>query len=443
MIAATGIALTSSAPGAALVALVLVGLTLPVARGVARRDGDARLSGLIMCALVLHLLGSLAQIFIVDHVYGGIADFLRYDHQGALLSANFRRGNFSTAGSGVTSVLGDGSVSIIAGIVFAVVGVDQAAGFFVFSWMALMGLVLFYRAFAVGFPDGDRRRYALLVFLLPSLLYWPSVVGKEAVMMLALGIAALGGARVLARARGGLGLLLVGLAIGAAVRPQEALLFFGAFFVAYLLRRRQPAGALAPLRGAGRLVLLLGAGAALLLLTEKLLGSAHLAGSSLTGVLSKVHANNTGTGAGFGSSDVAYSPNPLYFPRDLYTVVLDPLPVQAHSATQLAASLENTVILALVLTSLRRLGQALRASFHRPYVMAAVIYSAGFAYVFAALGNLGLIDRERALLFPFLLVLFAVPLSPRGAEESYPWEHGAPRRAGRAAGEASAADLLA
>jgi hypothetical protein len=38
-----------------------------------------------------------------------------------------------------------------------------------------------------------------------------------------------------------------------------------------------------------------------------------------------------------------------------------------------------------------------------------LIYSAGFIYVFSALGNVGLLARERTLLFPVLFVLFALP----------------------------------
>ena len=38
------------------------------------------------------------------------------------------------------------------------------------------------------------------------------------------------------------------------------------------------------------------------------------------------------------------------------------------------------------------------------------------------MGNLGLIDRERVLLLPFLLVPLAVPISPKGTPPQYPWE---------------------
>ena len=58
-----------------------------------------------------------------------------------------------------------------------------------------------------------------------------------------------------------------------------------------------------------------------------------------------------------------------------------------------------------------------------PYVMMCLVYSIGFIYAFAALGNLGLIYRERVMLLPFLMVLFAIPRSPRGQPAMYEWEY--------------------
>ena len=40
--------------------------------------------------LVLHLIGAPVQIWVVDHLYGGIADYNRYDAQGAALAEGFR-----------------------------------------------------------------------------------------------------------------------------------------------------------------------------------------------------------------------------------------------------------------------------------------------------------------------------------------------------------------
>ncbi len=112
----------------------------------------------------------------------------------------WRNGHFSLAGSGITGILGTGSTSIASGVVMTIVGPDQLAAFFVGSWLAFVGCVFFYLAFRVTFPRADRRRYALLVFLFPSLLFWTADVSKEAFMMFGLGLAAYGIALVM-RAR--------------------------------------------------------------------------------------------------------------------------------------------------------------------------------------------------------------------------------------------------
>ena len=100
-------------------------------------------------------------------------------------------------------IVNDGSVSIAAGIVMALVGVNQLATFLVFSWLSFIGAIFFYRAFTLTFPGADHRRYALMLFFLPSLIFWTADISKESLMMLALGMIAYGAAKFLARNRGG------------------------------------------------------------------------------------------------------------------------------------------------------------------------------------------------------------------------------------------------
>ena len=149
----------------------------------------------------------------------------------------------------------------------------------------------------------------------------------------------------------------------------------------------------------------------------------HSANSSLS--LNKIAANNSsGSGAGFGSSGVPYSTSPITYPRDIYEILLNPLPFNFHGKGELLAAAENTFILGLILYSLRQLRMVPRAAFARAYVMMCVVYSAFFIYAFASLGNLGLITRERTLLFPFLLVLLCIPPYPQGtAAPLREWEY--------------------
>ncbi len=146
----------------------------------------------MIASVILHLVCAPLQIYVVDHFYGGVADWLRYDHQGALLADMWRNGHFQLAGSGVNGIVGNGSVSIAGGVVMTLVGPDQLAAFFVGSWLAFVGCLFIYLAFRVTFPNSDRRWYAVLLFLFPSLLFWTADVSKEAFMLLGLGLAVYG-----------------------------------------------------------------------------------------------------------------------------------------------------------------------------------------------------------------------------------------------------------
>ena len=65
------------------------------------------------------------------------------------------------------------------------------------------------------------------------------------------------------------------------------------------------------------------------------------------------------------------------------------------------AAIENSIIVAVILFSLRQIRIIPRASMARGYVMMCVAYSLGFMYAIAALGNLGLITGSARCSFPF------------------------------------------
>jgi hypothetical protein len=389
---------------------------------VAGSDPYVKLRNVMLASLILHLLCAPLQILVVDHFYGGIADWLRYSHQGALLSDNWRAGQFTTEGTGIGRIVTDGAISIYAGIIMTVVGPNLLASFFVASFCAFAGTVFFYMAFRLTFPEARGGRYAVLVFLFPSLLFWTADVGKESSMLLALGLTAYGMALIL-KGRGiGYIYTVVGGAVALVIRPDEVVILVVAFALAMVVRGvfRQGRAFGSPIRVVAAIVVI---GAFVVLTGIEASHFLHqsVGGNSLSGTLNSVTANNSGVGEGYGSSNVAYSSNPLFYPRDIYTVLFDPPPFLAHSVTQLAAAAENTLIFAVIVFSFRQLRCTFRASFQRPYVFVCVIYTLVFIYAFAALGNLGLITRERTLVLPFLFVLLAIPLAPEG-QYPYPWQ---------------------
>src|SRR5690606_28008494 len=93
-------------------------------------------------------------------------------------------------------------------------------------------------ACVVAFPEANHRRYAVLLFFLPTMIYWPSSIGKEAWMIFTMGLATYGVALVLKHKP--LGYLTTGLGLlgTAMVRPHVTVLIFMSLLFAYMLRRR-------------------------------------------------------------------------------------------------------------------------------------------------------------------------------------------------------------
>jgi hypothetical protein len=413
--------LAISIPSNPIVGLAIAGILFGIGRPIILRVSIAEknpwLVRVLTISLLLHLLAAPLQIWVVDHFYNGIADWLRYDNQGSSLASSYRHFDFSVPGK---RLVGDGMVSAIAASVFAIIGVNQVGAFLIFSFGAWLGLLFFYRAFSLTFAGANHRRYAILLFFLPSLIFWTADVSKEAIMTLSLGLAAFGAAKILARQRGGFVLLIIGGALGAVVRPNELLLLLAGFCIALLILPAGPRRTLGGIRRVGSVAFLLVLLGVALYLTEHFLRSSG--GSFSLQQISTTDKGSTASGAGFGSSNVSYSPGPQGFFHDVFTVLLDPLGYNAHGNGERLASVENLVVLGVILSSWRQLRIVVRASFARPYVLLCGIYSLGFMYTFAALGNLGLITRERTLLFPFLLVVLSIPRSPKGEEPQFDWE---------------------
>jgi hypothetical protein len=399
---------------AVVVAVILFALGRLVIQRVAIAEANPWLVRVMTFSLVLHLLAAPSQIFVVDHFYHGIADWNRYVHQGALLAPNFRRFDFSTAGADVRQIVNDGSVSIAAGIAMAIVGVNQLACFLVFSWLSFIGSVCFFRAFTLTFAGAEHRRYALMLFFMPSLIFWTADISKESLMMFALGMIAYGAAKFIARQRGGFALVVPGAFIGVYVRPNELLLVVAGFVIAMMVPTASTRKSLGGIRRVLSVIFL-----AAVLYLSVVVTIKYLHHGLNTNSLTTTNADNSVTGT---SGGVPYSTSPAAYPRDIYNVLFNPELFNAHGFGERIAAIENSVILGLVLISLRNLRMVPRAAFARPYVMLCAIYTVLFIYTFAALGNLGLIERERTMMIPFMLVLLCVPRGPRGAPPRYEWE---------------------
>lgn len=398
-----------------LTGLVLLVLVAPlVARHVAKVGDDPGLVRITMWAAAVKLAAAPLYLFVIYHFYGGIADTIGYFGHGTRLAAQMRHGNFTLY---TPHFVGDGAAWIAAAFVELVVGTHQLAAGLVFSFAGFLGQVCFYKAFRLALPGADHRRYAKLVLFWPSMVFWTAAPSKDTITILGLGLAAYGGAVLYDRRLRGFLWLGVGGALMTIVRPNVALIALLALALPYPLGRVRPRSVLTPVAAwVGGAILVVG-GVVLAGITAHHFDLHNLSRASVERVL-KLNAKNTGVAAryqtGFNSSESAStSLSVSAVPRDFYDVVIRPLPFRAHGLTQLAASLENVFLLGLLVTSWRRLATAARTCLRRPYVLAAIVFSLVWIVLFASIGNLGILARERTQLVPWLLVLVCLPARRR------------------------------
>lgn len=390
--------------GAVALAPVLVALTVPLARRVARREADSRMARIVAAALILKLAGSVARYAVAFSVYGGVADATRYDEAGRALAPIFRSGVF-TVDTGVRFV-GTGFIEILTGLVYALVGPTKLGGFLVFSWLGFWGQYFFYRAFRLAFPGGDHRRYALLVFFLPSLVFWPSGIGKESWVVLSLGVTAYGAAKLFARRRGAFLSLGLGLAGTALARPHVALAVFSAVVFGYVIGRTHATSPLAVFaKGAGLTILLL---SSLVMITQVkgFFGVTSLDSQSIEEVLQKQQKN---TGQGGSEFETERANSITDFPQALVSILFRPFLFEAHNPQAAIAAAEGSLLLVLFFRSRRRIVSGVRRLRSSPYLALAGAYTMLFVLLFSSFANFGIIVRQRVQLLPFVLVLLALP----------------------------------
>jgi hypothetical protein len=394
--------------GALIIAPVLVIISLPIIARVARNEPDHYIGQLLVIGLIAKLLASLARWWMAFGLYDGGSDSSRYHEVGSLIAAPLREGHWAGVDLGAP-ILGTGFVVLVTGIIYAVIGPTLLGGFLFYSWLGFWGLVFFYLAFRTALPDFERRRYTLTLLLLPSMLFWPSGIGKDTWMLFTLGLLSYGVALVLTRRRGGLVVLLLGSAGTAIVRPHVTVMALAAMFLAYLIARRRHASPLGPLKTLAGVAIFAVGGLFVLKLAAQFLGQDSLdSAASINDTLNNTEQRTTGGGSTYTASPVG---SPIQMPMAIITVLFRPFPYEAHNIQALIASAEGAILLLLFALSWRRFLRVPRLLRDRPYLMFCLAYSLMFTYAFSSFSNFGILTRERVQVFPMVLAFLAIPLT--------------------------------
>jgi hypothetical protein len=302
--------------------------------------------------------------------------------------------------------------------VYVVIGTDLIASFLLFGIVAFFGAYLWYRAAAEAVPTLNRKWYAAFMFFAPSIAFWPSSVGKEALMLVGLGLAALGIAKVLN------GALLSGLLIAAPggwllwiVRPH--LLAFATVAAAGALFVRRGAGAKAQGASLARPLGLVALGFLAVFALNQAASFLGMDDFSLTSIEEELadQSQNTNTGrSAFKDAEETSKVNitPLSVPQGAVTVLLRPFPWEVENSSQIIACLESAAFAWFIVWRWRSVVASLRQVRSSPYLFYCWVMLAFYAVAFASFSNMGLLVRQRSLILPAFFVLLCVePLQER------------------------------
>ena len=337
---------------------------------------------------------------------GGV-DSVVYHKTGLVLAEEFKRGNF-TPDTG-RKIPGTGSVRYFTGLVEVVTGGSYFASYLVFSFLGFFGLLFFYRATVLAYPLCRRARLAKLTFLWPSLLFWPSSIGKESLMLFSLGLAAYGLANLFVGNSAGVLEMALGVLGAGLIRPHVAGIMFVGAGAAYLVRRSGDGFSGVATKAVVVVCLAIG----LFYANSQAQASLGVDGGG-GGLTAALDQTENQTGQGGAQFTPARVNTPIDLPWAVVTVLFRPFPHEAHNAEALLASLESLVLLGFAVASFRDYPGMFRRLRREAYPMMAIGYVLTFSFLFSAVGNFGILTRQRAQVLPVLFIL----LGSAGRDES-------------------------
>jgi hypothetical protein len=403
IIATRGMGLDSAGawllPGAGLAAAVAFGQRC-------RRvhPDEPWLPQLLLLGVVVKLAASWLRWYTLTDAYDGVGDASRFDLAGRRLVAEWTGGPPAPQ---LDNLRQTNFLKWLTGITYYLFGQSLVGGFLLFGLIAVIGSYFWYRALVDAVPFTNRRLFLIFMMFAPSVVFWPSSLGKEALMQLGVGAVAWATSLALrGRFVAGIPLMAGGGWLLWIVRPHLLALVTLAAAVPYFLGRfggakessffTRPVGMVAV---ALLVVFTITSGA-------KFLGIEKLSVESVQEQLDEETARSQKGGSQF--SHPGNTLNPIFLPLNAVTVLFRPFIWEARSGFQLLAALESSVVIFLIVKRFESVRFAFQRCRRWPFLLYCWILLALYCMTFAAIANFGLLNRQRSLVLPALYALIAV-----------------------------------
>lgn len=406
--------------GAFVAVPVIAAIAVPLVRWFFR-DDLAHLRRIAVIGLGVKLAGTITRYWVVNDAYGGFADSNGYHALGRTYAGGFWNGTVTFIGL-TPHTRGTAFIGELTGFIYSFAGSSKLAGFLWFGLLGYLGVCFCVKAAAIAVPGLRQRQYAWLCYLLPSLVFWPSSIGKEAWMSLTLGAVSMGVARFTTgrRSLGTWAWLVLGLLGANMVRPHFAGIWLAAFALSTtwwlaagrqdhqrVSQRQNPLVAVALV-----IVAVLGIVAMAKATTQYLLPSAEGSSTSVNDLLVLTSERTSTGGSRFEQVSIA---SPLDYPWAVVRTLTRPFIWEVNNIPTTLVALEATFVLVLLGARLRHLSSLRRWANRNAYVLYCILVCILGSLAMATFGNLAILVRQRSLLMPFLMLLPCLPLISFGS----------------------------
>lgn len=389
--------------------VVIVPVVLVAGWGVLRRLVSARhgcyLGSLLFAGLGVRMLAS------VPRLVGG-ADSPIYQREGLRIADGLRSLQFDIATG--RSIPGTGAVRYFTGIVNVFTGSTYIATFLVFTTVAFVGQVYFLLGVKSSLNATQFRILAIAITFSPTLAFWPSSIGKESLALFGIGVGVFGTSRLYDRRWDGVVPVLVGFFAVGMVRPHVAMVLLAGLLVGLFARRAHTRGRVAT---HALLLLLVVAGSMWMAgASADLFGLERLDGiADVTAALDFAQERTSQDQARFVAARVSTVAD---YPWAVVTVLFRPFPWEAPNAFAMISALEGVVLAGLLLRAIPGFAHQGKLLFQRGQLLFAVGFTSVFIFLFSAIGNFGILSRQRAQVIPFVLVIAAFGLGAERRKEA-------------------------
>jgi|TARA_R100000501_G_C2629562_1_gene124295 hypothetical protein len=294
--------------------------------------------------------------------------------------------------SNINVSLGTSFVVYLVSFLTKGIGLSFLGAFLVFNIIGFIGLLSFWGVLRQVVQESSRviQRMAFFVVLLPSVSFWTSAIGKDALSFLSVGLALWAASDMRRR----IFLMFFSIIIMLCVRPHMAALMVFSLLVFYVVKRDVPAFSRFTLAALSLI--------ASVFVVPLALNYAGLSGdASLNQIDEYIEQRQSFNQGGGGGIDIAA----MSFPVKIFTYIFRPLPFEAGSLFQFLASVENAFFLFIFLcVSVRCLKLKKIKFFHDNSFILSYAFT---SWVILALttANFGIAARQKWMFLPMLLVM--------------------------------------